>query len=120
MRDLFVFSVRSEYDAGVMRLEHYPLEKLKKEILEIVDRHVDTRVYRVFFFGSRVSEKGTDRSDIDVGIDGPDEISPAAWAAIQEEVEEIPTLYTIDVVDFRRVAPKFREVALQAVEPLSL
>lgn len=103
-----------------MRLEHYPLEKLKKEILEIVGRHLDTSAYRIFFFGSRVSGKGTDRSDIDIGIDGSEPIPPAAWAAIQEEIENIPTLYKIDILDFRHVAPKFREVALQAIEPLSL
>lgn len=117
---LFVFFVRSEYDAKAMRLEHYPLEKLKKEILEIVGRHLDLAKYRVFFFGSRVSGKGTDRSDIDVGIDGPEPIPPIAFVRIQEEIEEIPTLYKIDIVDFRSVAPKFREVALQSTEPLVL
>lgn len=99
-----------------MRLEHYPLEKLKKEILEIVGRHVDTRVYRVFFFGSRVSGKGTDRSDIDVGIDGPEPISYDALFAMRGEVERLPTLYKIDVVDFRRASDDFREVALQHTE----
>lgn len=104
----------------MMRLEHYPLEKLRKEILEIVGRRLDLTEYGVFFFGSRVSGKGTDRSDIDIGIDGPEPIPPAAWIAIQEEVEEIPTLYKIDIVDFRDVAPRFREVALQATEPITL
>ena len=32
-------------------------------------------------------------------------------AAIQEELEEAPTLYTIDVVDFRRVSESFRWLA---------
>ena len=101
-----------------MRLEHYPLEKLKKEILEIVGRHLDLARYRVFFFGSRVSGAGTDRSDIDVGIEGLEPVPPEAFADIQEEMGHIPTLYKIDVVDFRRVASKFREVALQSIEPL--
>jgi hypothetical protein len=30
---------------------------------------------------------------------------------IREEFEEAPTLYSIDVVDFRRVDEKFRRVA---------
>ena len=35
----------------------------------------------------------------------------SALAAIQEELEEAPTLYTIDVVDFRRVPENFRRLA---------
>lgn len=102
-----------------MRLEHYPLEKLKKEILEIVGRHLDLSRYRVFFFGSRVTGKGTDRSDIDVGIEGPEPVPTKMWFEISEEIEDIPTLYKIDMVDFAHVARKFREVAMQATEPLN-
>jgi len=32
-------------------------------------------------------------------------------AAIQDELEEAPTLHTIDVVDFARVPEQFRRVA---------
>ena len=32
-------------------------------------------------------------------------------AAIHEEIEEAPTLYTIDVVDFRGVTDNFRRLA---------
>ena len=103
-----------------MRLEHYPEEKLKKEILEIAGRHLDLAKYRVFFFGSRVSGTGTDRSDIDVGIEGPEPVPYDVWAKIQGEIEHIPTLYKVDVVDFRRVASKFRDVALQSIELLSI
>ncbi|MFY9462990.1 MAG: nucleotidyltransferase domain-containing protein [Candidatus Sungiibacteriota bacterium] len=99
-----------------MRLEHYPLEKLKKEILEIVGRHLDLAKYRVFFFGSRVSGKGTDRSDINVGIEGPDEIPYDDLFAMRGAVERLPTLYKIDIVDFRRASGDFREVALQHTE----
>ena len=35
----------------------------------------------------------------------------AALAAIEDEIEEAPTLYTIDVVDFARAHEQFRRVA---------
>lgn len=101
-----------------MRLEYYPLEKLKKEILEIVGRHLDLGKYRVFFFGSRVSGRGTDRSDIDVGIEGSEPVPYEAMENIKEELELLPTLYKVDIVDFSRVASKFRRVALQHTETL--
>lgn len=96
-----------------MRLEHYPLEKLKKEILDIVGRHLDLAHYRVFFFGSRVSGAGTDRSDVDVGIEGPKPVPFAIMADIEEEIDRLPTLYKIDIVDFAHVSEIFKEVAIQ-------
>lgn len=99
-----------------MKLEHYPVEKLKREILKIVGKHLDLKKYKVFFFGSRVLGKGTERADIDVGIDGPEPIPSVVWLAIQEEVENLPTLYKIDIVDFKRLSSKFRRVALERLE----
>ena len=102
-----------------MRLEHYPAEKLKREILDIVGKHLDISRYRVFFFGSRVAGKGTDRSDIDVGIEGPEPVPAGAILDIQEEIENLPTLYKVEIVDFSTVAPIFKEVALQHTETIS-
>ena len=101
--------------AFFMRLEHYPPEKLKKEILTILEKHLDLGEYHVFFFGSRVAGNGTDVSDIDVGIEGPP-ISAQDWFGIQEEIHNLPILYTIDIVNFNEVAPSFRDVALQHIE----
>jgi len=39
----------------------------------------------------------------------------SALAAIHEELEDAPTLYTIDVVDFRRAPENFRRLAQQRV-----
>lgn len=99
-----------------MRLEYYPLEKLKREILEIVGKYVDLQTHRVFFFGSRVSGKGTDRSDIDVGIEGSQAIDTHILSNIKDEIEHIPTLYTIDFVDMNSTTKKFQEVAKQHIE----
>ena len=72
---------------------------------EVIRRHVPDPVYRVFLFGSRAAGSATARSDIDIGIEGPAPVPRSALAAIQEELEEAPTLYTIDVVDFSLDAP---------------
>jgi uncharacterized protein len=73
----------------------------------VIRRHA----YRVFLFGSRATGTAGERSDIDIGIEGPAPVSRAALAAIHDELEEAPTLYTIEVVDFARVSEKFRQVA---------
>ncbi|MEA2113169.1 MAG: nucleotidyltransferase domain-containing protein [Patescibacteria group bacterium] len=99
-----------------MRLEHYPVKRLKKEVLEIVAKHLDISEYRVFFFGSRVSGKGDERSDIDIGIEGKEKIAGKIMADIQEDIDSLPILYKIEIVDFKAILPKFKEVACQSME----
>ena len=101
-----------------MRLEHYPVEKLKQEVLQIVGRHLSLKEHRLFFFGSRVKEMGDERSDIDIGIEGKREVPIEVMGRIGEELEKLPILYKIELVDFRKVPPDFRKVALQTIEPI--
>jgi predicted nucleotidyltransferase len=99
-----------------MRVEHYPVNKLKKQILEIVGKHLDLRFYRVFFFGSRVAESNSQRSDIDIGIEGPEEIPARARGEIRESLDNLPTLYRFDLVDFKKVTPEFKKEAYMSIE----
>jgi len=102
-----------------MKIEFYSEKKLKKEILNIIGKYLDLNKYKVFFFGSRAEGKNSPRSDIDIGIEGPKEIPLEIMAKIKEEVEEIPTLYKIDIIDFKSVEKDFYEVAKKKVEFLN-
>ena len=102
-----------------MRLEHYSEKKLKKEILEIVGKRLDLKKYKVFFFGSRVKGDNFERSDIDIGIEGSEEISSGIKLDIEEEIEKIPTLYKIDFVDFKEVGKNFAKIAKEKIEILN-
>ena len=93
-----------------LRAKH--LDAVKK----ILADHVSGCEVRVF--GSRVTGKGNDRSDIDVGIEGPEEIPSRIIIPIKEEIEALPTLYKIDVVDFSRISEGFRKVAQHKIEAL--
>ena len=101
-----------------MRLEYYSSEKLKKEIIDIVGRYLDLSQNRIFFFGSRVAGKGNERSDIDVGIEGTEEIPWQVMAKIKEDVENLPILYKVDIVDFKKVSPDFYDLATRDIEIL--
>jgi len=76
----------------------------------VIRRHVPDPAYGIFLFGSRATGSAGERSDIDIGVEGPVPISRATLTAIHDEIEEAPTLFTIDIVDFARV-PRFRQVA---------
>lgn len=99
-----------------MKLEHYPVKKLKKEVRQIFERHLDLSQYRVFFFGSRVTGDSFERSDIDIGVEGPLSVPVVKKFAIQDELERIPMLYKIDLVDFKSAGKNFVEVAKQKIE----
>ncbi|MBI4119923.1 MAG: nucleotidyltransferase domain-containing protein [Parcubacteria group bacterium] len=99
-----------------MRLEHQSAEELKKEILGITGKYLDLTKYRLFFFGSRVAGDGDEHSDVDVGIDGIEPLPPGAISSIQQELDDLNTLYKIQAVDFQKVSEDFRRVALSKVE----
>ena len=103
-----------------MKIEHYSLDKLKTEILEVLGEHLDLTRYRVFFFGSRVDGTADEHSDVDVGIEGPGPVPTEVWLDVQEEIENLPILHKVEIVDFRRTADVFREVALQHIETISM
>lgn len=100
----------------LMKLKHYPEGKLRNEILEILGRHLNLSQYKVFYFGSRVTGRASDRADIDLGIKGDQPIPIEILGQLREEIENLPTLYSVDLVDFSSVSDNFREVAMKKVE----
>ena len=72
----------------------------------------------MFLFGSWAAGRARERSDIDIGIEGPAPLDPAAMGEIRDACEALPTLYTVEVVDFTQVSPLFREEATARVYEL--
>ena len=65
------------------------------EILqEIIRICKNNSVTKVILFGSRAKGTALERSDIDIAVCGVEDIEK-----LREELEDITTLYTIDVVD---------------------
>ncbi|MEK7528166.1 MAG: nucleotidyltransferase domain-containing protein [Patescibacteria group bacterium] len=102
-----------------MKLEHASIEDVKKNILKVVGKYLDLQEYRVFIFGSRVTGGSRETSDIDIGIEGPKPVSIDILARIKGEIQDLPMLYTVDVVDFNTVSDDFRQIALRAREFLT-
>lgn len=100
-----------------MQLKHYPVRELTNQVKQIVSEELgDTQPYAIFFFGSRVAGTHTDRSDIDIGIEAAERIPPHIIGEIQEKLDELPMLYSVDVVDFTSVDERFYSLASQERE----
>ena len=60
---------------------------------EVIRRHIPDPAYRVFLLGSRAVGWAAERSDIDIGIEGPAPVPRPALAAIHDDLEEAYPLY---------------------------
>jgi predicted nucleotidyltransferase len=67
----------------------------------------------VIWFGSWPQGKARPRSDIDVAVSTGSAVPPERMAALREAVDELPTLYAIDVVDLNVTGPILREEILK-------
>jgi len=101
-----------------MKLEHYSINKLKRDIINIIGKYLDLDSYQIFFFGSRVDGRANKRSDIDIGIKGSKPIPYEIMARIKDDIGELPILYKIDIVDFNRVNKNFHEIATKRTIPI--
>lgn len=66
-------------------------EEILRRIIEISEKH---KVKEVILFGSRAKGTAHEKSDFDIAVSGVKDIE-----AFREQIEEIPTLYSFDVVD---------------------
>ena len=102
-----------------MKLEYISQEKLQRQIKQVFSHYLPQGGYRLFFFGSRVKGVNSPRSDIDLGIKGQQELSPEIKLEIEEELQNLPILYKIDLVDFTNVSEGFKEKALRNIEEIN-
>lgn len=101
-----------------MKITHLNAEKLTADINRIVTEQLP-KEFKVFYFGSRVRGNNFARSDIDIGIMGPQTLSADKFLNLKQTLEELPTLYTFDLVDLRTVSDQFRTEALRYSEAIN-
>ncbi|MGA0556397.1 nucleotidyltransferase domain-containing protein [Larkinella sp. VNQ87] len=84
---------------------------------EVLLRFLDTTRFGFFLFGSQATGKARRRSDIDIGIIGPEPVNPALLNQLQEIFDESDLLYKVDLIDFFQIRdPDFKRIASQSVQ----
>ena len=91
---------------------------IKKEIVKIIRNRLELPRYKVFLFGSRATAEAGERSDYDIGIEAEEEIPVDVLIDIKDDIDNLPVMQKIEVVDFKKVGQDFKEVALRNVEVL--
>lgn len=102
-----------------MKLEYVSQEELQERIKVVFDKYLPEGGYRLFFFGSRVKGDNSPRSDIDLGIEASGKLPSQVKLAIEEELQNLPILYKIDLVDFSNVSEDFKKTVLKDIEEIN-
>lgn len=94
-------------------------EQIKKEICDVFSRiPEDIKGYKIVLFGSRAAGTATPRSDYDIGVYGEHRLPIKTFSKIQDMLDDIDTLYSIDWVDLNDVSDAFRSEAMKNIEVL--
>lgn len=100
-----------------MELEFFDKNLLIEQIIEILSKYINLDDFDVFFFGSRVNYKNRLSSDIDIGLEGKEKIPLNILNTIKYELDrKVKTLYTFDIVDFKRVDQEFKKIVQKRIE----
>ena len=110
--------IRSMKSEGVHSPPVLAGNSLRVAIRESVQKFLDLNIYTLFIFGSEASGVADRRSDIDIGILGPQPVSGAVMQQIRDDLETLRTLRPFDVVDFSRADESFKSEALEHAERL--
>ena len=86
-------------------------DEILAEVAHIIARFLPDA--RIFLFGSRARGDAEQTSDFDFAIDAGSKIPLDAIARIEDEIEELRTLKSIDIVDLNRVNPAFKTIILK-------
>jgi proline iminopeptidase len=88
----------------------FSVEKVISEVIDIV--RLFSNPDKIMLFGSRAQELDRERSDIDIAvIDGA--VTDRQMRRIREAIEDIRTLYKIDIVWLNRVDEGFKQEILR-------
>lgn len=95
------------------------LKNFKTQILPILLKYPQLTGASFFFFGSRVRGDNFSRSDIDLGILAKKKIPAGVKLSLEEDLENLPLFYKIDLVDFNDVSAEFKKEALKFSERIN-
>ncbi len=90
-------------------------QQIKAMIKQVIASHLSGN-YKAFIFGSQAGLPELIRADIDVGIDAERDLTLREESLIWNALDDMPTLYKFDLVDFNKAEEKFKKIALQNIE----
>lgn len=88
------------------------VKEIENQVVRIVRRNLGKEV-KVYLFGSWAKGKAQPTSDVDIAIDTGKKIDFIVFSKIRSEIDSIPTLRKIDVIDLNSSNKKFSDTILK-------
>ena len=95
----------------ISHLKPLSVDEILAEVADIIARFLPDA--RILLFGSRARGYAEQTSDFDIAIDAGSKLPLDVIARIKDEIEELRTLKSIDIVDLNRVNPAFKTIILK-------
>lgn len=95
------------------------IRPILKRIVQVIRRYLPDESHRILLFGSWATLEAAPTSDIDIAIAGATAVDPAVMSEIHEEIDKLPTLRKIQIVDVQHVHDRFRDRILSQGQVLA-
>jgi len=100
---------RSSSTSLIGEMRERDIQPILKLLVQVIRRYVPDESHRILLFGSWATLEAAPTSDIDIAIAGPTAVAPTIMFEIHEEIDKLPTLRKIQVIDARQVHGRFRD-----------
>jgi len=93
--------------------------RLFNSLIKVFEKELEGNGFELFVFGSQANRAKLIAADIDLGFRTNRSLELSTLNRIKHQLNnELPSLYTFDVVDFNKVETSFAAVALKNIEIL--
>jgi predicted nucleotidyltransferase len=103
-------------------MEKDPLARLPPRLgsrLKALAQKYRARGIDLFLFGSLARKDNRSNSDLDLGLEWRRPVSAKLFRELCREVDDLPTIRKVDLVDFSKVSHSWKEIAGRHRVPLA-
>ena len=94
------------------------VQQVINEVIKIIRSQIgQDKDFQLYLFGSRTYEKHANYRDIDLAL-STEYLSSEMYRKIKRTIEDIRTLYTVDLVHLQRVDSAFKELVLSTAKKI--
>lgn len=103
----------------IKEMKDRDIQPILKLIVQVIRRYLPDESQRILLFGSWATLEAAPTSDIDIAIAGATAVDPAIMSDIHEEIDKLPTLRKIQIIDVQHVHDRFRDRILSQGQVLA-
>jgi|APFre7841882590_1041340.scaffolds.fasta_scaffold50099_2 predicted nucleotidyltransferase len=101
------------------KMKEQDIQPILTRIVQVIRRYLPAESHRILLFGSWATLEAAPTSDIDIAIEGATAVDSTVMSEIHEEIDKLPTLRKIQIIDIQQVHDRFRDRVLSQGQVLT-